>query len=126
MNFDKTLSKTLHDLQDFQRWATPPMEEGIDTLHQRVQKYPPPKPTYIRTHTLQRSIARMVERSQSGIIGRVYSTGANQGRGFYEHFVKVRETQAYMHVGWWPTTEDDLNAEKANLERLFKEAVPIK
>jgi hypothetical protein len=117
------LEKKLANLEDFAKWARPPMEESIDGLHERVQKYPPPKPTYIRTFTLQRSIVKEIEVNGRTVKGRVYSTGANQGRGQYEQFVKVRETQAWMHVGHWPTTAADLTAEQKTIEGHFQDAI---
>ena len=120
---DKRLLAKLRSLNEFQRWARQPMEESIDALHQRVKTYPPPKPTYQRTYTLQTSIAKEITPQPNGLQGRVFSTGANQGYGPYEHFVKVREFQAEVHQGWWPTTEDDLQAERGNIESNFQSAV---
>ena len=119
------LKGKLDRIEDFQRWANEPMVESIDALHERVQEYPPERPnsTYIRTRTLWASIKKEVKRAVNGIIGRVFSTGANQGWGDYEHYVKVEESQAQIHQGFWPTTNDDLAAEQENITAIFKREI---
>ena len=44
--------------------------------------------------------------ASSGQLGKVYSTGANQGRGNYEWFVQSDELQAWMHTDRWQTDVD--------------------
>ena len=119
---DDELLAILKSLNEFQRWARQPLEESIDALFGRVKTYPPPKPTYQRTYTLQTSIAKEIIAQPNGLQGRVFSTGANQGHGQYEQYVKVREFQAEVHQGWWPTTEDDLEAERGTFESNFQAA----
>jgi hypothetical protein len=123
------LAKTFSDLNDFDEWATPPMERATEALYNRVRTYPTQTATktgYVRTFTLQRSIDWSVESSSNGVTGRVFSTGANQGKGYYEGFVKVegqgKGFQADIHKGTWNTDVQDLTAEEENIMDEFSKA----
>lgn len=125
---DKQLLDTFDSINDFDAWATPPMTRATRKLFERVKTYPPNRPgsRYQRTFTLQRSIDWNVESTRNGVTGHVYSSGANQGYGDYEAFVKVEGFQAEIHQGFWPTDVDDLLAEEPNImDELSKAAAEV-
>lgn len=49
---------------------------------------------------------RLIDASHREKLGAVFSTGANQGRGRYEHYVQGHGTQAEIHQGRWSTDRD--------------------
>ena len=126
---DKQLLDTFADINDFDDWATPPMERATEQLYKRVRTYPAQTATktgYVRTFTLQRSIDWSVESTRNGVIGQVFSWGANQGYGDYEHRVKVAGFQADIHKGTWDTDKQDLDAEEGNfMNELSKAAAAV-
>jgi hypothetical protein len=124
---DEKIQSVFTDINDFDKWATPPITKATERLYKRVKTYPPDRGgKYKRTFTLQRSIDWNVTSAPTGVIGHVYSSGANQGRGDYESFVKVDGAQAEIHVGYWDTDKDDLdNEEPYIMEEISKAAAEL-
>lgn len=53
-----------------------------------------------------------------GTLGEVYSSGANQGSGDYEHFVQSSSHQASVHAGRWHTEADAAHMQDGEIDRL--------
>lgn len=118
---DDQLLKTLADINDFDAWATPPMRRGAEAGFVIVKRYAPERAgsSYVRTKTLERSIDRNVTSTPNGVTAHIFSSGANQGHGDYEGFVKVDGFQADIHQGHWPSDKDDLD----EMEPIFMEEI---
>lgn len=118
---DEQLLQTFADINDFDDWATPPMKRATEKGWEIVKRYAPARAgsSYVRTKTLERSIDRNVTSSPNGVTAFIFSSGANQGYGDYESFVKVDGFQAEIHNGYWSTDKDDLE----EMEPIFMDEI---
>lgn len=118
------LVKKLGAIDDLPSKLGKPAKEARTLVLKRAQHYPPPKPTYKRTFTLQRSWVGRWDRLKNGVRIAVYSTGANQGWGDYEQYVKGEGgKQAWMHQGYWDTVADDADAVTDDVLKLFEDEI---
>lgn len=106
---DKIIAKSTR-LNDFQRWASDPMEETSKLLQKRAKIYPSPlsNQKYRRTFKLRDSMKALpITTISNGVRGGVTSIGAvNRGRR-YEKWVKVFRFQARIHHNRWGTEVSD-------------------
>lgn len=59
----------------------------------------------IETNQTQQHLKTLLRLLRSDRLGKVYSIGADQGKGRYEHYVQESEEQAWMHKGRWQTVQ---------------------
>lgn len=57
----------------------------------------------VKDDEVQAELKRLASSMPDGVIGRVWSAGANQGGGDYERYVLLDDEQAQVHKGRWKT-----------------------
>ena len=101
------IEKTLRDIDNFQKWATPAVEKGVDAMEKIAKVYAPEVAgsKYERTGDLGRDFDKMTRANGRGVTGTVFSTGGVD----YMGFVKVAGSQTAVHArNQWKTDVDDL------------------
>lgn len=88
------------------------MQRATAVVRGRAQGYPASK-GYPRTGTLGRSITDEVS-SFGGSVRGIVKAGAGYAPG-----VKGEGSQWWMHVGFWPTLQGDLDASMSEISGLF-------
>lgn len=99
----KKLEKALHSS----------LGDAAAEVRVEARRYPPPKPTYQRTFTLKRSWTQEVK-------GMVATIGNNTK---YAPFVMDAAEQAWMHRGYWQTTEDIARKKASDVKRIIVQAL---
>jgi hypothetical protein len=120
--FEK-INKKLERIYNIKTDIREPANDAADLIYGVAQRYPPKRAgsKYVRTMTLQRSWIKRVEPTANGVRIIAKSTGANQGFGNYEHYVKSATRQAKIHEGFWPTVKDDAAEVSPQVIAIFSE-----
>ena len=107
-----------------EKWLREPMRETGKRGLTLVRTYPPPPSGsgYVRTGSLYRSFRYSTTFSRDSIKLRIFSqsfTNPVTKSSDYDKWVKVREHQARIHQGRWPTDRDDAK----NIENIAVDLV---
>lgn len=121
------VSRKLKTLDNFQKWATKPVEDSVEVMYEQATTYAPDFAgnTYTRTGRLKRSMTKLVRATGNSIVGTVYGAGARSKLGKdYTALVKVEGKQARVHERHgWQTDADDLKKSEGKIDSIFKKAV---
>lgn len=69
---------------------------------------------------VQQALKRIGDGLPDGVMGRVYSRGADQGRGRYEFYVMGHGRQAEIHQGRWQTDRSISEDEADNVANIYR------
>lgn len=97
----------------------PPMEEAVKQLQNDMADYPMPKPgsRYVRTSKLAQAWTSQVDRTGSGVTGRVGNSIE------YAPWVQSYRFQAAIHRGRWQTDAQVLERRRQWIIDRFKRAI---
>ena len=116
----KAVTDKLGSIEDFQKWATPAMNQSLALLQDDIADYPP-KPshsTYRRTGTLGRRWTTAIQKLGSGIRGRLGNNTA------YAPWVQSATQQVSFHKRTgWKTDEQVTDNNRDRIERIFQRAI---
>lgn len=96
----KEVYDALEIASNLTKFLRPPTQTAMEGLKAIQQTYPPPR-GYDRTFDLKNSWTLQTF-ATGDILGHVKSTGVA-----YNHYVQSRESQAWMHKGYWTNTVED-------------------
>lgn len=120
------ISRKLRSLENFQRWATPAVQKGVDAMEKEATTYAADFAgnSYTRTGRLKRSMETNIRSNSRGVTGTVFGTGARAPHGAdYTGFVKVKGSQAAVHARHgWKTDVQDLEAARKTIDAALDSA----
>lgn len=121
------ISIKLKTLNNFQQWARPAVEKGVEAMYKEATTYAPDFAgnTYDRTGRLKASMERLTRAPSGGIVGTVFGTGTRAPHGVdYTGLVKVAGSQARIHAKHgWKTDVQDLDKAQPKIDAEMAKAV---
>ena len=119
---------------EFDHWIRKPMTQALGLLHNRIAKYPPPRPNqrYRRGQGPTNRAGRVTRRTSQNLGARW--TERISGSGFtvrgevgnnvtYGPYVQAANRQAWMHRGRWITDQQVIDQNEDEVRRYFEVAL---